>query len=107
MIHQTKLILAGLLLLVAIAFGARGCGHYSTVNEVTYEHAKALYSVCNRQDIQRLQTCAEMIAKAEQDDQISSTEAAYLNEIIEVARNEQWEESLAMSRQLMVDQVQH
>lgn len=107
MSHQTKLTLAGVLFLVATAFCLRGCGHYPEVNKITYEHAKALFSVCNRQDTQRLQACANMITDAEANEEISSAEATYLNEIIESARNERWKEALAMSRQLMMDQLEY
>ena len=105
--HQTKLLLAGFLLLAAFVFFVQGCSQYGKVNEVTYEHAKALYSVCNRRDSQRLEVCANMIAEAAANHELSRTETSYLTGIIEAARNDQWKESLAMSRQLMVDQLEH
>lgn len=105
MSHEIRLLFAGLLLLAATVFFVQGCGQYDTVNATTYEHAKALYSACNRRDRQRLEVCANMIAEAAANDELSSTEKSYLTDIIEAARNDQWDESLAMSRQLMVDQL--
>lgn len=107
MSHQAKLLLSGVLALTAIVFFVQGCGQYGKVNEVTYEHAKALYSVCNRRDSKRLEICANMIAEAAANQQISNAETSYLTGIIEAARNDDWKESLAMSRQLMVDQLEH
>lgn len=102
---QTKLLVVGLPILAALAFFARGCGRYDEVNEVTYEHAKALYSACNRHDQERVEACADMITKAMQDNEMSSPEAAYLTGIIASARKDQWQDAQAMARQLMVDQV--
>lgn len=107
MSNQTKLLLTGVPLLVVLVFLVKGCGHYGEVNEVTYEHAKALFSVCNRKDSKRLEVCADMIKKAAASEELSSVETSYLTGIIEAARNDQWKEALAMSRQLMVDQVEH
>lgn len=107
MSHQTKLIAAGVALLVFFAFFVRGCGQYPEVNEVTYEHAKALYSVCNRRDSEHLEVCETLIVEAAANQQLSRTETSYLTDIIDTARNGEWAEALAMSRQLMQDQVQH
>jgi len=38
---------------------------------------------------------------------LSRRETSYLTDIIDTARNGEWVEALAMSRQLMEDQVQH
>jgi len=105
--QQTKLIGAGAALLVSLVFFVRGCGQYAEVNEVTYEHAKALYSVCNRRDSERLEVCETLIVEAAANQQLSRRETSYLTDIIDTARNGEWVEALAMSRQLMEDQVQH
>ena len=107
MTQQTKFFLIGLPLLLAFVVFARGCGHYGTVNELAFEHAKALYSVCNRKDSQRLEVCSKMIEEASSASRISNTETTYLNDIIATARRDQWNEALAMTRQLMVDQIEH
>ena len=106
MSHQAKLLLLGSVTLAAIVFFVQGCGQYGKVNEATYEYAKALYSICNRRDSERLEQCANMIYEAAEKEELSGTEASYLTGIIEAARNEDWKESLVMSRQLMVDQLE-
>lgn len=105
MSRQHQCILAGVFVLVAVVIGARGCGHYGEVNVATFRHAKALYSVCNRRDVARLETCAKMIAEAETSAEISSNEASYLREIVATAQVEEWQEAQVMARQLMADQA--
>ncbi len=107
MLHPPKLLVLGLLSLTLFVFFVQGCGQYGKVNELTYEHAKALYSICNRRDSEALEVCAGMIAAAAARGQLSSNETSYLNGIIAAARKGDWEDSLAMSRQLMTDQVEH
>ena len=92
-------------LVVAVIVGIRGCSGYGEVNQLTYQHAKALYAACNSRQQERLDACAALISEAESSEQISSTEAGYLREIIEVARAEKWEEAQAMARELMTDQA--
>ena len=67
---QTKFLGAGAALLVSFVFFVRGCGQYAEVNEVTYEHAKALYSVCNRRDSERLEVCETLIVEAAANQQL-------------------------------------
>lgn len=107
MSSSSKLLGLGLLSLIATVFFVQGCGRYGKVNELTYEHAKALYSVCNRRDSEALEVCANLIAEAAAKEQLSSTETTYLNDIIKAARLDNWKDALAMSRQLMMDQVAH
>lgn len=102
---HTKILVSSLPMLAIVVFLVRGCMHYGEVNAATYEHAKALYSICNRKDAQRLEVCAAMIEEAATAAQISQTETAYLNDIITTARDRNWTDALAMSRQLMVDQI--
>ena len=103
---QKKIILVSLPVLAAIIVCVNGCGHYGKVNELTFEHAKALYSVCNRHDTQRLKMCARMIEEAASSEQMSRTEASYLNDIIAAARSNKWKDAQAMVRQLMFDQIE-
>jgi hypothetical protein len=106
MSQQRRIVVLAGLILVTLGVLMRGCGHYDKVNVATYEHAKALFSVCNRRDTNRLELCSKMIEEAAAAERISATEQSYLNDIIETARHERWEQALAMTRQLMVDQVE-
>lgn len=105
MSQQTKVILVCLFLVATVTIWVRGCRQYGEVNAVTFEHAKALYSVCNRHDSERLEICATMIESAAADQQISTTEAGYLRNIILAARGESWDDAQLMARQLMTDQA--
>lgn len=102
---RLKMISAGAILIATLSCLIGGCGHYPEVSATTYEHAKALYAVCNRRDAARLDVCEEMIDDAVAENQVSSSEAGYLREIVATARNAKWAEAQAMARQLMADQV--
>lgn len=95
----------GLALFVALILATRGCGGYAEVSPLTFQHAKALYAACNSRQTQRLETCAAMVAEAESSQQISTTEARYLRDIIATGKSEQWAEAQAMARKLMTDQA--
>lgn len=86
-------------------FVIRGCGKYPEVSQQTYEHAKALYAICNRKDTDRLATCSRMIEEAEAKEVITSSEASYLREIVTAAEADQWKDAQLMARQLMSDQA--
>lgn len=92
-------------LIVAVIVGIRGCSGYGEVNQLTFQHAKALYAACNSRQQQRLNACAALISEAESSGQISATEAGYLRDIVAIAKAEKWEEAQAMARQLMTDQA--
>ena len=92
-------------LIIVILIGTKGCGGYGEVNQLTFQHAKALYADCNSRQPERLEACARMISEAETDDKISAKEAGYLQEIIAAGRSENWEEAQAMARELMNDQA--
>jgi PBP1b-binding outer membrane lipoprotein LpoB len=96
--------IGGIAVLLMLVVGVRGCGHYGEVNSTTYEYGKALYSVCNRRDAERLEKVAAMIDSAMQKGEISKTEAGWLREIVDEARGTEWEKAMVMSRQLLSDQ---
>lgn len=102
-IYQTVIVCAALL--CVLAFGVQGCREYGEVNQETFGHATALYSACNQKNLNRLETCAQLLTDAVASDRVSSTEANYLAEIIAAGRKGNWEEAQAMARQLMTDQA--
>jgi len=102
---QKRIVLLGIAILVIAVVSLKGCGSYSEVNRLTYEHAKALYAACNSKKDDRLEKCSAMIAEAESAQEISGKEAGYLREIVSVAQDGQWEDAQAMARQLMTDQA--
>lgn len=100
-----KIVIGALVLLTGIACFTNGCREYGAVNAVTYQYGKALYSACNARSHDRLDLCLTMIETAEDNHEISGTEAAYLRGITAKAQAEEWDAAQAMARQLMVDQV--
>ena len=102
--NQTVMGVGGIALLLMLVVCVRGCGHYGEVNAATYEYGKALYSVCNRHDAERLEKVATMIDSALHNGEISTTEAGWLNGIVKEARATKWEKAMVMSRQLLTDQ---
>ena len=92
-----------MILLVVLQFS--GCG-YGEVSPTTYEYAKALYSITNRQLSERLDAVSEQVAARHAAGEISGREAQWLEAIIDNARNERWQEAMESARQMMEDQVQ-
>ena len=84
----------------------RGCGGYGEVGPGAYEHAKALYSICNRQDASRLEQFASSLKGAADAGEVTANEQEWLAEIVALAQAGDWQEATASARQLMEDQVQ-
>ncbi|MCA8987686.1 MAG: hypothetical protein KDA78_08610 [Planctomycetaceae bacterium] len=81
-----------------------GCG-YPQVGPATYEYAKALYAVCNQQDLVRLKNCRQDIEQLKQTQEIADREANYLLAIIRDAEQGAWTQSMEECRKLMEDQI--
>lgn len=94
---------ASLLLLTAAHLV--GCG-YSQVSPTTYELAKALFSITNRQATDMLAKAEARIDQAVKAEQISQQEAQWLTEIVELARDGDWASAHAAARRLMEDQIE-
>ena len=92
----------GLLTVILLA----GCGGYGAVSHGTYEHAMALYSICNRQDEPRLNEFLARLESNQTAGRISARESGWLREIVEVAQGGEWQQAAAMSRQMLSDQVE-
>lgn len=90
-------VLGGLLL--------AGCG-YGEVTPRCYDYAKALYSICNRRDAERLQEFTQLVETDLQAGELAEREADWLQEIADQARSGDWSAAQAASRQLLEDQVQ-
>lgn len=81
-----------------------GCG-YGKVSSETYEYAKALYSICNRQDTDRLTAFYEQLSTANENQQISEQEARWLEQIADDAKQGNWSKATKECRRMMSDQV--
>ena len=93
-------------MLLALLAGVGGCGSYADADPLTYEYAKALFSICNRRSDSQLQPVREQIEQARSDQKLSRREADWLIDIIEDASAGEWESALSDARKLMEDQVQ-
>lgn len=89
--------------LLVVFWSTRG---YGEVSPKTYEYAKALYSICNRQDEPRLEKIERMIADSQSAGDISEREAKWLREIIAQARSGDWETATGRARRMLTDQVE-
>lgn len=93
---------AAMLLLLASV----GCGGYGPVSSESYEYAKALYSVTNRQAGDKLVEMESQIDDAATANEISAKESAWLKAIIADAQQGDWKTANKACRQMMMDQVE-
>lgn len=93
------------LMMLLIAALSIGCG-YSEVSPATYQYAKALYSVANRQASGPLDDIGAKIAAAQDAGEINARERKYLDEILDDARAERWEAATQAARSLMEAQIE-
>ncbi len=93
------------LLMAVFGMASAGCGGYGAVSPTTYEYAKALYSVTNRQASDRLDEVSSQIESARTTGEISDEEAGWLNDIVEQGRAGDWQSANQAARQIMEDQV--
>ena len=80
---------------------------YGEVSIRTYEIGSALYSSCNRQDSSRLEQLQIEIDSRAGDNEISTQEADWLSEILQLAQQGNWSKARTKARQLMEDQVEY
>lgn len=81
-----------------------GCG-YGELSPQGYASAKALYSACNLKSETRLQKIEAHVEQAVSEKQMTDQEAAWIGDVIAMARDSQWEEATSAARQMMQDQV--
>jgi len=86
---------------------AAGCQSYGEVSPTAYEYAKALYSISNRQAEHKLDEVTEQINVSQQNGELPESEAEWLRDIVDNARQGEWKLANQASRQMMEDQVQH
>jgi hypothetical protein len=99
-VRATTAIGALALLLLAVP----GCG-YGTVSDAAYDHATALYSIANRRADEKLDQFVGQLESARNSGALSDQEAAWLEEIVDDARQGRWDAALKASRAMMEDQV--
>ncbi len=95
----------GILFMLLCVVVVPGCG-YGKVGPKAYEYAKALHSICDRQDEKRLEKLAGILEQSHQKEEITDKEFRWLKDIVAQARRGQWKNARANARQMMQDQVQ-
>jgi hypothetical protein len=98
---RLRWLVAGLI----AALGAAGCG-YGEVTPQCYEYAKALYSICNRKDADRLEEFTALVEADLQSGELGEQEADWLRGIADQARSGEWSSAQSSARRLLEDQVQ-
>ena len=83
-----------------------GCSDYQGISPTAYQYAKALYSVTNRQRTEKLERVSDLITESQQQGEITSQEAAWLEGIIDDAREGEWQTAQREARRMMDDQVE-
>lgn len=105
--HQAKILAGGgLLIAVIIAVIVLANRGYGKVGTKTYEYAMALYSITNRRDRTRLDKLAEMIDESKSEGDVTDKEARWLRQIVEKAREDEWETAASQARRMMDDQIE-
>jgi hypothetical protein len=90
--------------LALLVLAVPGCG-YGAVSDAAYDHATALYSIANRRADETLDQFAGQIESARTSGALSDQEAAWLEAIVDDARQGRWDAALKASRAMMEDQV--
>ena len=88
----------------ALGLFVSGCG-YGEVSPKAYEIAKALWSICERKDAERLDKVSELIAESEKAGEVTAEEAGWLRDIVEDGRDGDWDDAVEAAREMMSDQV--
>ena len=82
-----------------------GCGSYGEISPQAYQYSQALYSICNRCDEAKLARLVDQLAIAREKQELTGTEAAWLNDIVATAKAGEWPAATLAARQLMEDQI--
>lgn len=96
-----RLVLTGSLLLTMTS----GCGD-GEVRLQAYQYSKALYSICNRQDVARLDQIVSGVERDLASGQLSEQEAEWLMAIVNQAQHADWERASQTARSSLEDQIQ-
>ena len=102
MIGRIDIPLASILLLIVLT----GCSDYQGISPTAYQYAKALYNVTNRKRGEKLDEVNNLITSSKREGTITTQEANWLREIVDDAREGNWEAAQKTARQMMRDQVQ-
>ena len=81
-----------------------GCG-YPEVSDVGYKYCQALISVCGRKANDKIEVVSAQISASYAKEEISESELALLNSILDLARDGEWQRASNTAREVMKAQV--
>ena len=84
--------------------GVIGCADHPPLERPSYDLAKALYAVCNRQSTEHLAKFDEVLTKAIAAGEVGPQEESALREIAQVAAAGEWYDAQEMARALIASQ---
>jgi hypothetical protein len=83
---------------------ALGCANHPPLERPSYDLAKALYAVCNRQSTEHLAKFDEVLTKAIAAGEVGPQEESALREIAQEAAAGEWYDAQEMARELIAGQ---
>jgi hypothetical protein len=101
--HNATAVL-GFLLLTAAAASCAGCGSHPPLERPSYDLAKALYAVCNRQSTEGLQKFETVLTESIAEGKVGPNEESALREIAQVAAAGDWQTAQELARELIAGQ---
>ncbi len=90
---------------LALLVCCSGCFRYPELSERGYEVTRALYSVCARQDAGQLDQAESIIESAFTEGAINEREKGDFLEIVDSARQGQWQQAQTTLRDMLSDQT--
>jgi len=82
-----------------------GCG-YGKVGDKAYGYARALYTVCNLKNPERLVKVETQLQQATVGHDFSEREKQWLLDIVSQAKRNQWETAAKSARRMISDQIE-
>ena len=83
---------------------ATGCGSHPSLERPSYDLAKALYAVCNRQSTEGLQKFETVFTESIAEGKVGPNEESALREIAAVAAAGDWQAAQELARELIASQ---
>lgn len=93
-----------LVLIIALTSTLAACNNHPPLERPSYDLAKALYAVCNRQSTEHLAKFDEVLAEAIAAGEVGPQEESALREIAQVAAAGDWYDAQEMARELIASQ---
>lgn len=91
---------------VVYVTGLAGCGSYPKVtSRESLDFIKQVYTACNTRNAKRLMACEMQLETLSRSGKISNEEMVAFGKVIELAKNEDWDEAQNQALKFAKDQV--